>query len=161
MAIMRCDHPDILEFVHVKSVEGSLKNFNVSVGLTDDFMREVVSGSTEPWTCNFGGKGYPLRRINRGSTNLDYTRYEITDVEMTASEVFEEIVTCAWKNGEPGCVFLDKVNETNPVPGLGRIEASNPCGRSERGEKIPTRDPHVFSQGSSFCTTATCAISGP
>ena len=167
MAIMKVTHPDILEFIHCKEREGELKNFNISVALTNEFMCQVKEDCQEPWKCEFNGKEYPLRNIKRGPKipkyhyEVDltkklpqhvteagsfacineeyyplkrveertdvYTQYTITEVKMTARQLFQEIISCAWKNGEPGCVFIDKVNETNPLPSLGPIEASNPC----------------------------------
>jgi len=125
MAVMRVDHPDILEFLHCKDKEGDIKNFNVSVGLTDKFMAAVESNDPNPWLCHFGDQVSKPRRITRDQ-NFSITNIE--EVDMTARQIFDEIVDSAWKMGEPGCVFLDAVNEVNPVPGLGRIEACNPCG---------------------------------
>lgn len=125
MGIMRVDHPDILEFVHAKDNEGDIANFNISVGITDEFMRQVQSNSEEPWMCEWKGKPMKPRDIYRNQRGIVE---KIEDRTLTAKELFMEIITSAWKNGEPGVVFLDKVNETNPVPGLGRIECSNPCG---------------------------------
>jgi ribonucleoside-diphosphate reductase alpha chain len=127
MAVCSIRHPDILEFIHCKDKEGDLKNFNVSVGLTDDFMSQVVANSSEPWLCTFNGESYKPRRITRDN-NWNVTKIE--DVTMTARELFVEIVASAYKTGEPGCVFLDTVNNSNPLPGLGRLEASNPCKQS-------------------------------
>jgi len=125
MAVMRVDHPDILEFIHCKEKEGEIRNFNVSVGLTNKFMEQVKNNSKEPWVCEWNGKMAKPRRIYR---NNNYIVAKVGEATITAREIFQEIIECAWKNGEPGCVFLDKVNDTNPVPGLGRIEACNPCG---------------------------------
>lgn len=125
MAVMRVDHPDILEFLHCKRVEGRLRNFNVSVGITDAFMQAALGGGDAPWMCEFGGEKMLPRRIER---NDNWVATKITPVEMTARALLDEIVECAWSNGEPGVVFLDAVNACNPVPALGRIEASNPCG---------------------------------
>lgn len=125
MGVMRVDHPDILEFIHAKDQEGELRNFNISVGLTHDFMEQVKKDSPEPWQCEWDGKKMKPRRIYRDKHQV------ITDIKqetITAKELFMEIISSAWMTGEPGCVFLDRVNETNPLPGLGRIEASNPCG---------------------------------
>lgn len=125
MAVMRVDHPDILDFVHCKEKEGSIVNFNISVGLTDAFMQAVESNDPNPWMCEWKGvKMYP-RRVKRTSRGVVE---EIIEEKMTAREVFEEIVSAAWSNGEPGVVFPDAVNETNPVPRLGRLETCNPCG---------------------------------
>ncbi len=125
MAVMRVDHPDILEFIHAKEKEGEIKNFNISVGLTDDFMRRVRDNDPEPWLCTWNGKPMKPRRVLRG---VDETAITIEEETMTARALFQEIIQAAWLNGEPGCVFLDEVNRTNPLPGLGRIEACNPCG---------------------------------
>ncbi|MFC2143416.1 adenosylcobalamin-dependent ribonucleoside-diphosphate reductase [Candidatus Aenigmatarchaeota archaeon] len=125
MGIMRVDHPDILEFVHAKNKEGDLRNFNLSIGLTNDFMEKVKNSDPNPWMCSWKGNKMKPRRIYRDVHGV------VTDIReeiMTARELFQEIITCAWKTGEPGCVFLDRVNETNPLPGVGQIEACNPCG---------------------------------
>lgn len=125
MAVMRVDHPDILEFVHCKETEGEIKNFNISVGLTNKFMQAVKENDPKPWMCEWKGIPMKPRRIRRQG---DETAIEIEECDLTARQLFEEIVATAWINGEPGCVFLDEVNRTNPLPGLGRIEACNPCG---------------------------------
>lgn len=125
MAVMQVDHPDILEFIHCKSVEGRIKNFNISVGITDAFMKAVKDNDQTPWMCQFNGEKMKPRRVYR---NKDMVIEKIEDETLTASELLHEIVTAAWHNGEPGIVFLDEVNRTNPVPKLGRIEACNPCG---------------------------------
>ncbi len=125
MAVMSVDHPDILDFIHCKAVEGEIRNFNISVGITNEFMREVKSNSKKPWMCQFGGIKMKPRTITRDNNHI------VTDIKettITARELFQEIVSAAWNNGEPGVVFLDEVNRTNPVPGLGKIEACNPCG---------------------------------
>ncbi|MFN3467748.1 MAG: adenosylcobalamin-dependent ribonucleoside-diphosphate reductase, partial [Candidatus Brocadiales bacterium] len=107
MAVLHIQHPDILEFIHSKSRQGILTNFNISVGVTDAFMKAVEEdGEYElinPRT------GRPVRRLR-------------------AREVFQEIVEEAWKTGEPGMLFLDTINAANPTPLLGRIEGTNPCG---------------------------------
>ena len=125
MAIMRVDHPDILEFIHCKEKEGELNNFNISVGLTNEFMEAVRANDSNPWMCRFAGKETKPRRIIRDSHDMVL---EIREETITAKELFHEIVNAAWQNGEPGCVFSDRANETNPLPGLGSIEACNPCG---------------------------------
>jgi ribonucleoside-diphosphate reductase alpha chain len=127
MGILRVDHPDILEFVHCKAEEGKISNFNISVGLIDEFMRLVDSKDPRPWKCVWGGKEYYPRRINRDR------ECRMTGIEpvfgMSAYDLFKnEIAMAAWKNGEPGCIFPDTINKTNPLPGLGRLEACNPCG---------------------------------
>ncbi len=125
MAVMSVEHPDILEFVHCKAKEGEIKNFNISIGLTNRFMDAVYKEDPTPWKCVFKGQEYNPRRIYRDEND---TIIDIKEEVMTAKELFQEVIAAAWSNGEPGCVFLDKVNETNPLPGLGRIEACNPCG---------------------------------
>ena len=107
MGILRVDHPDILEFITVKEDPHELTNFNLSVGMTDDFVRTVKAKKT-----------YPL--INPRTRRI--TGY------YKAHEVFDKIVMAAWKTGEPGILFLDRINRDNPTPKLGIIEATNPCG---------------------------------
>ena len=128
MGVMRVDHPDILEFIHAKDVEGEIRNFNISVALTDDFMRRVKENSPEPWMCEWNGETMKPRRVYRDSNGIVL---DIKEETMTAKEIFMEIVSSAWQTGEPGCIFIDKVNDVNPLPGLGRIEACNPCVTGE------------------------------
>lgn len=125
MAVMRVDHPDILDFLHCKEQEGAIVNFNISVGFTDKFMQAVEDDSPEPWMCEWKGTPMYPRRVKRNSRGIVE---EIIEEKMTARQLFDEIVSAAWNNGEPGAVFLDEVNRTNPVPALGRIETCNPCG---------------------------------
>ena len=108
MAVMDVHHPDILEFINCKSVEGDIHNFNISVGVTDDFMKAVKAGVH-----------YPL--INPRSN-------EVVG-ELDAREVFSKMVYGAWRNGEPGMVFLDAINKDNRVViKYGKMIATNPCG---------------------------------
>jgi len=107
MGVMRFDHPDILEFVEAKNAQNSLQTFNISVAVTDYFV-DCVRRSAE----------YPL--IN------PHTRQEAG--RLNARNVFDTIVKSAWKTGDPGLVFLDAINRTNPTPLVGEIEATNPCG---------------------------------
>ncbi|UCF56507.1 MAG: vitamin B12-dependent ribonucleotide reductase, partial [Deltaproteobacteria bacterium] len=107
MAILRVDHPDILEFIYCKKNNKELNNFNISVGITDTFMKAVKDGST-----------YDLidPRDNRKAG------------ELSAADVYQALVSQAWENGDPGVVFFDRVNRDNPTPILGEIESTNPCG---------------------------------
>jgi ribonucleoside-diphosphate reductase alpha chain len=107
MAILRVDHPDVLDFIVAKEKEDVLNNFNISVGLTEDFMRAVEAGQDFDLLNPKTKKG-----MNR----------------IAARTVFDLVVTMAWKNGEPGIVFLDRINRDNPTPALGEIESTNPCG---------------------------------
>ncbi len=125
MGVMRVDHPDILEFIESKWEEGSLVNFNVSVGITDAFMEAVKSNSKEPWYCEWQGQKIKPRRVIRNSRGAFVDAIEET---ITASELMDRIIEAAWRNGEPGVLFPDAANKTNPVPALGRLEATNPCG---------------------------------
>lgn len=105
MGILRVDHPDIKEFIECKRDNRELTNFNISVGLTKEFMQALEND--DYYELKFNGKVYD--------------RYK-------AREIFDLIVEHAWANGEPGIVFLDRLNEGNPTPELGEIEATNPCG---------------------------------
>ena len=107
MAVLRVDHPDILDFISSKKVEGELRNFNISVGITDKFM-DAVEGNLDFQLIN--------PRVNSVAKLVN------------ASELFEQIVRFAWKNGEPGILFLDTINAANPTPFIGTIEGTNPCG---------------------------------
>ena len=107
MGILRVDHPDILEFIRAKEDEHILNNFNISVGVTEEFMAAVLTGGD-----------YALRNP-RGHKEVG---------RLNAREVFDLIVDLAWKNGEPGIVFLDRLNRDNPTPKAGEIESTNPCG---------------------------------
>lgn len=107
MGILRVDHPDIIEFITSKLEEGVLNNFNISVAITDKFMGAVKQK-----------KKYDL--IN--PHNNQVVR------KMDANEIFNLIVHYAWENGEPGIIFIDRINDDNPTPKSGDIESTNPCG---------------------------------
>jgi ribonucleoside-diphosphate reductase alpha chain len=107
MGILRIDHPDILEFITCKDNSKRITNFNISVAITEDFMKKLQNNEEydliDPHT---------RRIVNRLNT----------------SQVFDLIVKQAHKNGEPGIIFIDKIERDNPTPKLGRIESTNPCG---------------------------------
>ncbi len=125
MGVMRIDHPDILEFIESKYKEGSLVNFNISVSLTDEFMKQVKSQSKEPWMCEWKGQKMKPRRIIRNERGAFVEAQEET---ITANELMDKIIELAWRNGEPGVLFPDAANRNNPVPELGELQATNPCG---------------------------------
>ena len=107
MGILRVDHPDIMDFITCKNDTKEITNFNISVGLTEAFMAAVESGGE-----------YDL---------VDPASKKITG-RLNARAVFESIVDSAWRTGEPGIIFLDRLNRDNPCPGQGEIESTNPCG---------------------------------
>jgi len=132
MAMMSVDHPDILDFIRAKEVEGEIRNFNISIKVTDEFMEQLQEDPDQQWYCTWkknwpGGKEKKVKP-NKVIRHPNGVVYDVSEVDITVGELFDEIVSYAWLNGEPGIVFIDKVNETNPLPGLGRIETSNPCG---------------------------------
>jgi ribonucleoside-diphosphate reductase alpha chain len=106
MAVLRVDHPDIMEFIRCKSDEGEITNFNISVGITDAFMKAVEEDGDFDLVNPQDGKVWKTVR---------------------AREIFDEIVKHAHHNGEPGVLFLDTANRSNPVPHLYELEATNPC----------------------------------
>jgi len=107
MAILKVDHPDILEFIYCKKENAELTNFNISVGITEAFMEAVREDRDydliDPRTCSKVGS-------------------------LKAGEVYQALVHQAWENGDPGVIFLDRTNAHNPTPELGEIESTNPCG---------------------------------
>ena len=107
MAILNIDHPDIMEFIQSKSDLSSLTNFNISVALTDSFMKAVENE-----------EDYELKNPRNG---------EICG-KLNAKKVYNLITEMAWKNGEPGIIFIDRINQYNPLKEVGLIESTNPCG---------------------------------
>ncbi len=106
MGILRVDHPDIRDFITCKAENNEINNFNISVALTDEFMEALKKG-----------KKYPLVNPRNGEQVKDES----------AEEIFDMIVEYSWKNGDPGIIFLDRINEDNPTPEIGMIESTNPC----------------------------------
>jgi len=107
MGILRVDHPDIMNFIMCKADKKQLNNFNISVGLTEAFMKAVDKD-----------ENYDLINPRDGQVSGS----------LNARKVFNRIITQAWENGEPGIVFLDRLNRDNPTPHAGVIESTNPCG---------------------------------
>jgi ribonucleoside-diphosphate reductase alpha chain len=107
MGILRIDHPDILNFIHIKDHNAKLNNFNLSVAITDAFMKALEKDEE-----------YDLINPHNG----------ISTRRLKAREVFDHIVDHAWKNGEPGIIYIDRINQCNTIPLCGAIESTNPCG---------------------------------
>ena len=125
MAMMSVNHPDVLDFVRAKVVEGEISNFNISVKVTDEFMKKVEKSPNEKWYCTWKGKKMkPHVVLRHANGNV----YGIEELDITVGEMFDEIVDYAWTNGEPGIAFSDEWQRTNPLPGLGELPATNPCG---------------------------------
>jgi ribonucleoside-diphosphate reductase alpha chain len=107
MAVLKVDHPDIMEFIHSKRKNRELNNFNISVGVTDKFMKAAEDDA---------------------DYELVEPREQTSVGKLNAREVYDTLVNQAWKNGDPGIIFLDRINRDNPTPALGDIESTNPCG---------------------------------
>jgi ribonucleoside-diphosphate reductase alpha chain len=107
MGILRIDHPDILDFIKIKRIEGELTNFNISVSVTDAFMDALK---------------------NNEEYDLINPRSKAVVGKMKAKTVFDAMVESAWETGDPGIIFIDRINRANPTPHVGTIESTNPCG---------------------------------
>jgi ribonucleoside-diphosphate reductase alpha chain len=107
MGILRVDHPDILDFIKIKRTEGELTNFNISVSVTDAFMDALK---------------------NNEEYDLINPRSKAVVGRIKAKTVFDAMVESAWETGDPGIIFIDRINRANPTPHVGTIESTNPCG---------------------------------
>lgn len=107
MGILRVDHPDIMDFIVCKESDKEINNFNISVAITEDFMQRVAKDEE-----------YDL---------IDPNNHKVVK-RLKAKMVFDLMVKMAHKNGEPGIIFIDRINNNNPTPQLGKIESTNPCG---------------------------------
>ncbi len=107
MAVLRVDHPDVMEFIECKAGTSRLQNFNISVTVTEEFM----SAARE-------GRPYSLINPRNGKATA----------QLNAKEVFDKLVHSAWACGDPGIIFIDRMNHDNPTPHVGEIESTNPCG---------------------------------
>jgi ribonucleoside-diphosphate reductase alpha chain len=107
MGILSVDHPDILEFIRIKRAGGELTNFNISVAVTDAFLEALRDD---------------------GEYDLVNPRSGIATGRLRAKTVFDEMVASAWETGDPGIIFIDRINRENPTPHIGKMESTNPCG---------------------------------
>jgi len=133
MGVLRVDHPDIEDFITCKTDENQITNFNISVGITDSFMRAVRDDAE--WELRFPDVHSSEYRGFRGT--LEQAEQAGVPIrvyrKVRARELFNKIVQQAHHNGEPGMLFLDTINRSNPVPHLYQLEATNPCGEQALG----------------------------
>ncbi|MGB0954092.1 MAG: adenosylcobalamin-dependent ribonucleoside-diphosphate reductase [Planctomycetota bacterium] len=136
MGVMRCDHPDVLEFLRAKDDLSRWTNYNISVGVTNDWMQKVVDSPEERLTVvnpHGGQKAWLRKATGRRCSEADYDAFAAGEgpsdaAYWTYGEIMDQVIEHAWRNGEPGMLFLDRANEDNQVPNLGEYEATNPCG---------------------------------
>ncbi len=133
MAVLRVDHPDVEEFITCKIDENAITNFNISVGITDGFMQAVIDD--EDWELRFPDITSPVYKGFNGTIDqAEAAGLPIkTHKVVRARELFENIVQHAHHNGEPGVLFLDAANRSNPVGHLYQLESTNPCGEQFLG----------------------------
>ena len=133
MAVLRVDHPDIVDFINCKTDENAITNFNISVGITDDFMEAVKNN--ENWDLRFIDVTDPRYKSFYGT--IDEAEKDgipiLVHETVKARDLFDKIVKQAHHNGEPGILFIDTANKDNPVPHLYSLEATNPCGEQWLG----------------------------
>ncbi len=157
MGGMRVDHADIIQFINEKTTEGKCANFNLSVAITNDFMKHV---GNDGWYTLYNpkkGERNPVTKkdlekimtaVNLNKVNLKDINFKLDEnenpieniaglsarfnekeeLQLNANDVFNYIVDCAWKLGEPGVIFIDQINKHNPTPHLGKMKSTNPCG---------------------------------
>lgn len=133
MGVLRVDHPDIEDFITCKTDENAITNFNISVGITDSFMQAVVDDAD--WELRFPDVTSPnYRGFNGTIDQAEAAGIPLrTYGKVRARDIFDRIVQQAHHNGEPGVLFLDAANRSNPVPHLYPLEATNPCGEQWLG----------------------------
>jgi ribonucleoside-diphosphate reductase alpha chain len=151
MGILRVDHPDIINFIYAKQDNTAITNFNLSVGVTDKFMQAVAKNQHYNLINPHNKTHYTMEQLesiqhqthkDASVLRLNSENKKVIDMHtgddigvirdgavlLSAKKVFELIVKLAWNNGEPGIVFIDRVNEFNPTPAVAEIESTNPCG---------------------------------
>ncbi|MBN2052356.1 vitamin B12-dependent ribonucleotide reductase [Candidatus Woesearchaeota archaeon] len=151
MGILRIDHPDIINFIYAKQDNSAITNFNLSVAITDKFMQAMHKGQYYNLINPNNGTHYSIDQLesiqhqthkDAASLRLSADNKKVIDIHtgddigvirdeavlLSAKKVFDLIIKMAWNNGEPGIVFIDKINEFNPTPAIGMIESTNPCG---------------------------------
>jgi ribonucleoside-diphosphate reductase alpha chain len=151
MGILRVDHPDIINFIYAKQDNTAITNFNLSVGVTDKFMQAVYKNQYYNLISPHNKTHFTMEQLesiqyqthkDASSLRLSSDNKKVIDVHtgdeigvirdgavlLSAKKVFELVVKMAWNNGEPGIIFIDRMNEFNPTPVIGEIESTNPCG---------------------------------